>query len=766
MPMASAAGSDELNDSQLWCPLCSDRLNEPRILPCLHSFCKPCLENKVLDKKSVKCPVCFQETALGEMGLDGLPSNMLINNLLDVVSGHDDELENGTMNSVQICTCCDDGLSATHLCKDCNEALCDSCVSAHHRVKLTKDHLITEFDESGSSGKATPTPNFQYYSQQLPEHLTCYCDIHPNEVVRLFCDTCNQAICRDCTLSEHHGHSCVYLQDAVQESKAMSVQLLREASKTQKALESSLTKVQAMRDRVSSRCQTVTAEVRSTIARHISSLEQREGEMLRKIEVVRQVKMQALNQQVTKISNALSTLVENVEDGERVLQSGADMEILRMREKLVKQMKMLKNLQSYFNPHETDDIVFTPPDNALLTAISSMGLLSTSAHASNSYATGDGLKRALVEKTTQVLVHGKNHCNETSFSGGDVVEAVLQDPKGKSYFCEVSDRQNGCYAVSYVAHMEGKHLLSVTIRGKHIQGSPFHVSVGRPRNYATIGPVLLSFGGEGDGDGLMCRPWGITTNKDGYVILADRSNNRIQVFEADGSFHHKFGSPGSRNGQFDRPAGVSVTPENNIIVADKDNHRIQVFTFNGQFLFKFGEKGSKNGQFNYPWDIAVSSEGKILVSDTRNHRIQMFHADGSFWNKYGFDGPLWKHFDSPRGVAFTNEGFFVVTDFNNHRLLVIHSDFQSAKFLGSEGSNTGQFLRPQGVAIDQEGNIIVADSRNNRIQVFQPNGNFVCSFGSGPGMSLGELDRPSGICVSPDGLILVVDFGNNRVQAF
>lgn len=252
--MASAPASDELNDSQLWCPLCSGRLNEPRILPCLHSFCKPCLEDKVNDKESIKCPVCFQETALGDMGLEGLPSNMLINNLLDVVSGQDDELENGTVAPSSICTSCDDGLTATHLCKDCNEVLCDSCVSAHHRVKLTKDHHILEFDESGSSGKATPTPNYQYYSHQLPEHLTCYCIIHPDEILRLYCDTCNIAICRDCTLSEHQGHSCVYLQDAVQESKVMSVQLLREATKTQRALESSLTKVHAMRDRVSARC--------------------------------------------------------------------------------------------------------------------------------------------------------------------------------------------------------------------------------------------------------------------------------------------------------------------------------------------------------------------------------------------------------------------------------------------------------------------------------------------------------------------------------
>ena len=58
--------------------------------------------------------------------------------------------------------------------------------------------------------------------------------------------------------------------------------------------------------------------------------------------------------------------------------------------------------------------------------------------------------------------------------------------------------------------------------------------------------------------------------------MADRSNNRIQIFNPDGSFYHMFGSPGSRPSQFDRPAGVAVDNKGHIIVVDKDNHRVQV----------------------------------------------------------------------------------------------------------------------------------------------------------------------------------------------
>lgn len=53
------------------------------------------------------------------------------------------------------------------------------------------------------------------------------------------------------------------------------------------------------------------------------------------------------------------------------------------------------------------------------------------------------------------------------------------------------------------------------------------------RNYSTIaqtGP-LFSFGSEGSADGQFCRPWGICCDNKGRIVVADRSNNRIQVDE-------------------------------------------------------------------------------------------------------------------------------------------------------------------------------------------------------------------------------------------
>ncbi|TRY90612.1 hypothetical protein DNTS_003681 [Danionella cerebrum] len=509
----------------------------------------------------------------------------------------------------------------------------------------------------------------------------------------------------------------------------------------------------------------VQSEVKTITLRHKKALEERECELLWKVEKIRQVKAKSLYLQVEKLHQNLTKLDSTIATVTQVLEEGRNIDVLLAREHMLNQLQELKSLRCILQPQEDDRIMFTPPDQALLIAIKSMGLISSGAFATVSKAHGEGLKRALQGKLASFTVVGYDHDGEPRLSGGDSVSVVLMSPDGNLSSAEVSDHQDGTYSVGYLPKSEGEHLLSVLVCNQHIEGSPFKVMVKSGRSYGGVGLPMVSFGGEGDGDGQLCRPWGICVDKEGYVVVADRSNNRVQIFKPCGSFHHKFGTLGSRPGQFDRPAGVACDSQRRIIVADKDNHRIQVFTFDGQFLLKFGEKGTKNGQFNYPWDVAVNSEGKILVSDTRNHRVQLFGPDGTFINKYGFEGALWKHFDSPRGVAFNQEGHLVVTDFNNHRLLVIRPDCQSARFLGSEGTGNGQFLRPQGVAVDQEDRIIVADSRNHRIQVFEPNGNFLCKFGT-HGNGFGQMDRPSGIAVTPDGMIVAVDFGNNRILMF
>lgn len=674
------------------------------------------------------------------------------------------------------CSSCNEGNTSTSLCRDCHEYLCDSCVSAHQRVRLTKDHFIERLVESlldtGTSqdvakNEVSLSPSLDSGYHLLPSFRdgVNFCKQHLNAFLHFFCDTCSVPICGECSVGRHEGHSISYLHDALQDSHTLTIQLLADAQQGRQAIQLSIEKAQTVAEQVELRVKVVQSEVKAMTLRHKQAMEEREHQLLWKVERIRQVKAQSLYLQVEQLRQNLTKLDCTIATVTQVLEEGGSLDLLLARERLMAQIQELKSLRGLLLPQEDDRILLTAPDQALLQAIQAMGVISSGAYAPLTKAHGEGLRQGLQGKTASFTVVGYDHDGEPRLTGGDEVTALLTTPDGNWLNAEVSDHQSGSYTVSYLPKNEGEHLLSVLACNQHIEGSPFKVLVKSGRSYGSICQPVASFGSEGDKDGQLCRPWGVCVDKEGYVVVADRSNNRVQIFKPRGSFLRKFGTLGYQPGQFDRPAGVACDSRRRIIVSDKDNHRIQIFTFEGEFLLKFGEKGTKNGQFSYPWDVAVSSEGNILVSDTRNHRVQFFGPEGQFINKYGFEGTLWKNFDSPRGVAFSQEGHLVVTDFNNHRLLVIRPDCQAARFLGSEGTGDGQFLRPQGVAVDTENRIIVADSRNHRIQVFEPNGNFLCKFGT-PDGSFGQMDRPSGIAITPDGMIVAVDFGHNRILMF
>ena len=81
---------------------------------------------------------------------------------------------------------------------------------------------------------------------------------------------------------------------------------------------------------------------------------------------------------------------------------------------------------------------------------------------------------------------------------------------------------------------------------------------------------------------------------------------------------------GSNDGQFKFPRGVAVDDQGFIIVGDSGNNRIQVFNPDGSFLKSFGTWGAGEGEFKGLEGVAITSTGNILVCDRENHRIQMF----------------------------------------------------------------------------------------------------------------------------------------------
>jgi len=652
----------------------------------------------------------------------------------------------GVGGSGPLCGSCTDQHLVTSRCRDCSEDLCDSCVVAHQRVKLTREHTIVRYPDNSSVSK--PPGFFNHVNGAHPVQAAPVGSKGPGptanaDVIRVFNET---------------------VEKAKLENQANIEMARRGYDKCEKALEMKA----AMERQILQKTEQVKMEIELSKNQQIHAVEERHRLLWQRLVKIKEVKVGALVAQEKEVRQAMLLLNQVLATLERAAQSGDGMEVIDVNKKASETIMAMQQSCGNLKPHEDDEILFRPAPPELVTNLASAGVVASSGFAPNCIADGDGLTRGVLGKEAKFSVMVKDHLNEpnlTRSTDGPKLDFISPDGRPINFQVAPDLSVPGKFDVRWRPHLEGEHQINISLKGVKLPESPYKCTVRAGRDYHLVGTSQLEFGREGAQEGELCRPWGVCCTPTGLICVADRSNNRIQMFKRDGTFHFKFGTEGNRNGQFNRPASVCVDGMGRLVVTDKDNHRMQVFTLDGDFILKFGEKGSGNGQFLYPWDVACNSKNQILVSDTRNHRLQLFSPLGDFLAKYGFDGQLWKHFDSPRGVSFTADNQAVVTDFNNHRLLVIKADFQGAQFLGSEGTKDGEFTRPNGVTVDDEGNIIVADSRNDRIQVFSSSGVFLRKFGT-KGSGPGEFDRPCGVCMTPDGFICVVDFGNTRVQLF
>ncbi|KAM9854818.1 transcription intermediary factor 1-alpha-like [Aulostomus maculatus] len=212
------------------CPVCHSNFlsREPKLLPCLHSFCKKCLpppsrnlastEPTKVDSASkplnvIRCPVCRQEC----MEVDVI-ENVFVKDLVEAPSSTVEK-------TVQLCMTCDDNTEAAGFCVDCVEFLCATCVEAHQRVKFTKDHTIKP--------KTKESQEVRGVSSQRP----MFCDSHKQEPLKLFCETCDLLTCRDCQLVEHKDHNYQFLEDAYKNHQQYMESMTHQLQEKKKVIE-------------------------------------------------------------------------------------------------------------------------------------------------------------------------------------------------------------------------------------------------------------------------------------------------------------------------------------------------------------------------------------------------------------------------------------------------------------------------------------------------------------------------------------------------
>ena len=594
-----------------------------------------------------------------------------------------------------------------------------------------------------------------------PKKKILFCSKHPTKELDLYCETCEELVCRDCTVRIHRDHQYDLVTDAFQKHKDVLVTSLQPVERQLDTVTKSLQQLDTQCQQIADQRETLVGNIHKTIRQLQEALEVRKTELIGQLDRITQQKLKTLAAQRDQIELVLTQLSSCFNFVKESLRTGSEGEILAMKKPVVKQVKEIaaEFKAEVLVPQERADIRFSAITPELTQTCQQFGkVYFHPVSPERCYAIGKGLGVATVEEQATAILHaidtdGKEceqplvntSCELVPDAGGPTIKAAIQK------------KEKNKYTISYQPTHRGRHQLHVKVEGMSIRGSPFAV-VAR-LSIQKLGIAIKAIGG-------LKSPLGVAVNQRGEIIVAECSGHCVSIFSPSGEKIRTFGNNGSAQGQFNWPHGVAVDGDGNILVADRGNHRIQKFTASGKFLTAVGQEGNKHHEFSYPLGITFNHRNrKVYISDKKNHRIQILNSDLTFSGSFGSYGTGDGQLDYPWDVALDNIGNVYVAEGSGHCIQVFTAERKFLRKFGKKGSGDVKLSDPTSVSIDSDDIVYVTEYCNNRVSMFTSEGQFLRSFGT-KGKGPGQFKNPCGIAVDIDGLVYVSDTSNDRIQIF
>jgi len=170
------------------------------------------------------------------------------------------------------------------------------------------------------------------------------------------------------------------------------------------------------------------------------------------------------------------------------------------------------------------------------------------------------------------------------------------------------------------------------------------------------------------------RPTNLAVAPDGDLFVTDGYGNaRVHRFSADGQLLASWGEPGGGPGQFRIPHGICLLPDGRVLVADRENDRIQVFDRDGRYMAEWRDIQRPTHLVQGPdgllyvaelwWRRGQRSERFGEITTDRYGRISVLSTDGAVVARFGGGPPgAPGNFTAPHGIAVDSHGDVYVAE--------------------------------------------------------------------------------------------------------
>lgn len=691
--MAESLSALKKLKEQLICPICLEDYTDPKVLQCMHTFCKGCLES-IAEKLAVEgedllnmsCPVCRRVTQVSEIGT--LQTAFYLESLFDIRK----DLEACKEFSLK---CVAHGMAADFYCKLCDCFLCSVCTYGAH-----KEHV------------------FDLISSVAPKEVA---DIE----MRLEKLKSKESIVNEAVVEAERNYCLA--QEEERDIQKMIHESFKEAHEILDNREKEL--VQELRQISGQKLQNLTVE-----REHLESV----GAQLKSCQDVvcesLDIKTAA---EVLKMKTALVAMMEDI---------SSHVDRLSIAVKKLNLVAFFANKTALQPLSKFGEVYVKLPygDNCVVQGKGlSRGKVGSVSAVQLSLYDHHGIEVDV--KTAIHTVNANLYLSTDSAKLQCSVEKLDQNQCTVKYQPTKKGPHHLHIDVAGCPVKGSPYCISIKTPLSHICSTPVNIIAGLPLPWGTAldhkqqvcvavsgrkevavfnghsGEKVLTVVKRGLLQSKMEEPTGIALDKNSNLIITDFRLSIIQRVTLDGQVLQSVGCVGSKAAEFSYPSALAVNPVNDkIYVAEwQDNNRIQILHNDLSHYKMFGRSGSKPGEFLCPSGIAFDGRGNVYVADSNNARIQVFSCEGEYIAEFGKWGKKEGKLGLPMGLCMDRSSdVLYITDAFNHRVSLFTTGGKFLKCFGSHGSGPGEFNKPQGIVVDEFRFVYVSDTHNNRVQVF------------------------------------------------
>ena len=634
--------------NRLKCSICLNAYEVPKALPCLHNFCKNCIQTFIDNRSSataeglaineICCPMCRRIYTLPPGGVKDIPTNFEIEDIIKVLQ---------SVSSNQ---------------KTSEESYCKECFEKRK--------------------------------------------------VECFCEHCQVLLCALCALENHRGHDVKRMQVACEKHRNAFDETIGDVVSCCLEVDNALKRnaeVLLMLEHDAGNCAKTIKAVFGSLRDHLDS---REKALMSAIEKVEQGKSALLNDQREKLKGLRTELNEQISEATQLLGSEVSEFLARKNEMTDMLVKKTEDVFTNGLEPCCDAFIeqHCPPMDVanLIHAITHFGAVYCQVSPEHCTAEGKGLIETLVDNESHFTITLRdiygNACREES---AEVLVNICPERKPTIYHALHNPESDGTYKVKYTVTEKDIIFITITVNNSPIKNSPFKV-IPSTHNFekgieflkvtsnihesggcgiGINGEVIVTdtqrccvmvfdsnfelikkFGTKGSGKGCFNSPKGVAVDGRNTLFIADTGNNRIVVTSIDGESFRSFGSYGADRKEFVLPADVALGSNKDhhqlILVADTYNHRVQVLNHIGLYITRFGSEGTSRTNFKVPQGITTNSEGLVFVCDTGNRRIQVFNNEWKFLHIFNELTLSRLPITKPFRVTCTEDNFILIADYS------------------------------------------------------------------------------------------------------